>query len=83
MSQMELCLIGKRGKIPQPRGSRNVRQLVTSLRGRHSEKPDEVRKRIEEMFPHQNKIELFARQAPRGWDIWGDEVTPTLVVDWK
>jgi N6-adenosine-specific RNA methylase IME4 len=83
MSQMELCLIGKRGKIPLPRGSRNVRQLVTSLRGRHSEKPDEVRKRIEEMFPYQNKIELFARHAPHGWDVWGDEVAPTLVVDWK
>ena len=43
MSQWELCLIFKRGRIPQPRGSRNVQQLVSSMRGKHSEKPWEVR----------------------------------------
>ena len=74
MSQCELCLIGKRGKIPQPRGARNVRQLIKSLRGRHSEKPAEVRARIDRMFPTQRKIELFARERVRGWDAWGDEV---------
>jgi N6-adenosine-specific RNA methylase IME4 len=76
MSQCELCLLGKKkgGKIPQPRGARNVRQLVPSLRGRHSEKPNEVRLRIEKMFPEQNKIELFARQKSEGWSSWGNEV---------
>ena len=28
MSQCELCLVFKKGKIPQPRGARNVRQLL-------------------------------------------------------
>lgn len=74
MSQVELCLIGKRGKIPQPRGARNVRQLVSEMRGEHSSKPEEVRKRIEQMFPTQSKIELFARTKVQGWDSWGDEV---------
>lgn len=76
MSQCELCLLGKKkgGKIPLPRGARNVRQLVSSLRGRHSEKPNEVRLRIEKMFPTQNKIELFARQKAKGWSSWGNEV---------
>lgn len=74
MSQVELCLVGKRGKIPTPRGARNVRQLVSVKRGRHSAKPDEVRKRIEEMFPQQTKIELFARETVKGWDCWGNEV---------
>ena len=32
-----------------------------------------IRKRIEEMFPEQNKIELFAREAPEGWDVHGNE----------
>ena len=67
MSQCEICLIGKKGKIPQPRGARNVRQLVSELRTKHSKKPDEVRKRIEKMFPTQNKVELFARQETEGW----------------
>ena len=60
-----------RGKIPGPRGARNVRQLVSIKRGRHSEKPAEVRRRIDEMFPELRKIELFARgQARTGWTVW-------------
>lgn len=74
MSQCELCLVFKRGKIPRPRGARNVRQLVSEPRGPHSVKPDEVRRRIELMFPRQAKIELFARAPAPGWDTWGDEI---------
>ena len=74
MSQCELCLIGKVGKIPRPRGARNIRQYVQHKRERHSKKPDEVRKRIEEMFPTQKKLELFAREKNDGWDYWGNEV---------
>jgi N6-adenosine-specific RNA methylase IME4 len=80
MSQCELCLIGKRGRIPEPRGARNVRQLVESLRGAHSVKPAEVRERIVEMFPTQSKIELFARQRADGWDAWGDEVKSDIIL---
>ena len=74
MSQCELCLVFRRGKIPQPRGARNMRQLVQIKRTRHSEKPDAVRERIEKMFPHQCKIELFARKRHQGWDAWGLEI---------
>ena len=74
MSQCELCLAFKRGRIPAPRGARNVRQLVRARRGPHSRKPDEVRRRIEEMFPALRKIELFARGAhAEGWAAWGLE----------
>ena len=74
MSQCELCLIGKRGKIPSPRGARNVRQLVSIERGAHSAKPEEVRNRIELMFPSQSKLELFARNTANNWDCFGNEV---------
>ena len=76
MSNCELCLTfkNKKGKIPVPRGSRNERQLVRAPNTRHSEKPDEVRRRIERMFPTQRKIELFARQRVAGWTSWGNEV---------
>ncbi len=74
MSQCELCLVGKRGRIPKPRGARNVRQLVSALRGEHSEKPAEVRSRIDAMFPTQPKLELFARNTTPGWHVWGNEV---------
>lgn len=74
MSQCELCLVFKRGRIPRPRGARNVRQLVSERRGVHSAKPEEVRRRIERMFPEQAKIELFARGPAPGWDTWGNEI---------
>lgn len=73
MSQCELCLVFKRGKIPTPRGARNIRQLVSELRREHSRKPDEVRTRIEQMFPTQTKLEMFARTTSPGWAVWGNE----------
>ena len=73
MSQCELCLVFKRGKIPGPRGARNIRQLVSEKRNRHSQKPEEIRRRIDAMFPSLRKIELFARSRHRGWKSWGLE----------
>lgn len=74
MSNCELCLVFKRGRIPSPRGARNVQQLVRSPRGKHSEKPWEVLDGIQRMFPTQEKIELFARKKPKGWSVWGLDV---------
>ena len=74
LSQCEYCLIFRRGKIPQPRGKRNIRQFLSEKKRKHSQKPDEVRNRIVEMFPEQSKIELFAREHHPGWDTWGNEV---------
>jgi N6-adenosine-specific RNA methylase IME4 len=74
LSNCELCLVFKKGRIPQPRGARNVQQLVRAPRGAHSVKPSEVRENIMKMFPTQRKIELFARQKPEGWDVWGLDV---------
>lgn len=74
LSQCEQVLLFKRGKIPQPRGTRNERQLVSEKRREHSRKPEEVRTRIERMFPTQQKIELFAREHHDGWDSWGDQL---------
>ena len=74
MSQIEICLVFKKGRIPKPRGARNIRQLVSEKRTRHSAKPAEVRNRITLMFPKQNKIELFARERVQGWDAVGNEI---------
>lgn len=78
LSQCEICLIGKIGKIPLPRGSRKERQYIKSEKERHSKKPNEVRDRISKMFPTQNKIELFSRQKTEGWDIWGNELENSI-----
>jgi len=74
LSNCELCLVFKRGKIPRPRGARNIQQLVRKPRGKHSEKPIEVLKNIEKMFPSQERIELFSRKKIAGWTTWGLDV---------
>lgn len=74
LSYCELCLVFKKGKIPQPRGARNIKQLIRVPRGEHSEKPLEVLNAIEQMFPTQDRIELFARHKPNNWDVWGLDV---------
>jgi N6-adenosine-specific RNA methylase IME4 len=84
MSYCELCLVFKRGKIPQPRGARNVKQLVEAPRGSHSEKPLKVLENIELMFPTQSHIELFSRRRREGWVSWGldliiDQPQKTLI----
>jgi N6-adenosine-specific RNA methylase IME4 len=78
MTQTEPVLCFKKGKIPQPRGTRNERQVVEAMRGRHSEKPREVQERITRMFPSQRKLEMFARESYPGWDCWGNEVSSTV-----
>lgn len=74
MSYCEICLVFKCGRIPKPRGARNIKQLIRSRRGKHSKKPLEVIKGIEKMFPTQDRIELFARNNSINWDVWGLDV---------
>jgi len=78
MSSVEICLVGKRGIIPRPRGARNIRQFLSEKRTEHSKKPDEIRNRIVQMFPTQKKLELFARQRTEGWDVFGNEVEGSI-----
>ena len=74
MSQTEFVLAFKKGRFPTPRGARNIKQLVSVHRGKHSEKPEIVIDGITKMFPMQTKIELFARKNYYGWDNWGLEI---------
>lgn len=74
LSSTEVCLVFKKGKIPTPRGARNIRQFLSQRRKEHSRKPDTIRNRITRMFPTQRKIEIFARQKTPGWDAIGYDV---------
>jgi N6-adenosine-specific RNA methylase IME4 len=76
----EICLLATKGNMSKYLKKRNVRQLVEATRGRHSEKPQEVRNRIVEMFGDIPRIELFARQKVEGWDAWGNEVESDCVL---
>ena len=79
LSQTEFVLAFKKGKFPTPRGARNIRQLLSVHRGKHSEKPIEVIDGITKMFPSQEKIELFARKNYFGWDNWGLEISDSKI----
>lgn len=71
-SNAEIVLLGTKGKLE--RKNKGVKQVVVTQVGEHSEKPHEVRKRIERLFGDIPRIELFARNASKGWDAWGNEM---------
>jgi site-specific DNA-methyltransferase (adenine-specific) len=82
MKQMELVLLGTRGKMTQHLKSRKVRQLVEAARDRkrHSGKPQAIRDKILEMFGDLSRIELFSRQRVDGWHAFGNEVESDVVL---
>lgn len=68
----ELCILATKG---HPRRiSSDVHQVIVSRIEQHSKKPDEARDRIVRLMGDLPRIELFARQSPKGWDVWGNEV---------
>ena len=69
----EFCFIGTRGLNLIKR--RDIEQYVGSPRREHSRKPDEVRKRIVQMCGDLPRIDIFARQRRRDWDVFGDEIS--------
>jgi N6-adenosine-specific RNA methylase IME4 len=67
----ELLLIAERGSLHP---SITPDSIVRAANGRHSEKPDEVYRLIEAMYPQFRRVEVFARSARPGWAVWGNEV---------
>lgn len=54
--------------------SKSVRGIVTTPVMQHSEKPPEVRDRLEQLFGNIPRIELFARERITGWDAIGNDI---------
>ena len=72
----ELCLLATRGR--PKRQAKNVHQVILSHVERHSQKPEEARRRIEALMGDVPRIELFARQKVPGWDAWGNEIASDI-----
>jgi N6-adenosine-specific RNA methylase IME4 len=72
----EDCLFAVRGR--PKRVDCAVRQFISAPKGRHSEKPAEARRRLEQLLGPVRRVELFARCATPDWDIWGNEVVSTI-----
>jgi N6-adenosine-specific RNA methylase IME4 len=77
-SNAEICLIAVKGK-PQ-RIDCGVHQVIISPIEEHSKKPDEIRARILQLVGDLPRVELFARQTPPGWSVWGNEVDCTITL---
>ncbi len=73
----EQCLLATRG-AGLKRTDRSVQRLIVAPRGRHSEKPAEAYRRIERLFGHVSRVELFARNRRAGWDVFGNQVEGSI-----
>jgi N6-adenosine-specific RNA methylase IME4 len=70
----ELLLVGVKGNIPAPAMGDQEISVLDGIVGKHSEKPEEFFRLIEEYFPTLPKIELNRRGPGRpGWTPWGNE----------
>lgn len=69
----ELLLVGTRGNIPAPAMGEQSHSVIDAPVRLHSEKPAAFYLLIEHHFPTLPKIELNARRARAGWDLWGNE----------
>lgn len=74
----EICLFATKGK--PKRQSAGVHQFIISPIEAHSKKPDEARAKIVQLMGDLPRIELFARQSPEGWDVWGNEVECSITL---
>jgi N6-adenosine-specific RNA methylase IME4 len=73
LSRLELILIFTRGQIPAPAPGQQFPQVYRSRRRSHSEKPDELYRDVERLYPNLVKLEMFARKERPGWRTWGNE----------
>ncbi len=71
----ELLLVCTRGSC-LPDNPKLYDSVVSIERtDKHSEKPEEFRKIIDDLYTTGNRIELFARKAPTNWTVWGNEIS--------
>ena len=67
----ELLLICTKGSC-MPDVQKLFDSVVSIGRTEHSRKPKEFREMIDTLYPLGDRLELFAREAPDGWDVWGN-----------
>jgi site-specific DNA-methyltransferase (adenine-specific) len=72
----EVCLLGisKKTKASEQVKAHNIHQIIEAPIESHSKKPDIIREKIVELLGDLPRVELFARNATEGWDVWGNEV---------
>ena len=74
LTEFVLCASNIKTGRPLKLHDESIVQTIFAPKMEHSRKPDEVRSRIDLMYPDVAKIELFARKKYPGWDAWGNEI---------
>lgn len=72
----EFCLLATKGK-PQ-RLDAGVHQVIYAPIDKHSKKPKETREKIVKLCGDVPRLEMFARNATPGWELWGNEIECTV-----
>lgn len=80
----ELCWVITKGSMPPH--EKLVAETLLAPRGKHSEKPEEIRLRIQRMYPldktQYDHVELFGRNAAiPGWRIFGNAINGKDIFD--
>ena len=75
-----IAVKGKPGNLVADHGVRAFRQAVV---GRHSAKPPEFRDDIVKMCGDAPRLEMFAREATPGWDVFGNEAPGSIKIGVK
>ena len=71
----EVCL---RARGHPKRQAANIHQWLSFRLSRPTAKTGRGRDKIVALMGDLPRVELFARQIPPGWDVWGNEVQSTL-----
>jgi N6-adenosine-specific RNA methylase IME4 len=71
--QHELLLVATKGSPPAPDAGDRPSSVYREPRGEHSAKPEHYYELIQRLYPDFSKLELFARDNPEGWNVWGNE----------
>lgn len=74
MWSTEFCLFGQKKNAWKRPNKYGIKTLVTEKPRKHSQKPEAMYELIECFAGDVSKIELFARNRRKGWDVWGDEI---------
>jgi site-specific DNA-methyltransferase (adenine-specific) len=80
-SNAEICLLAVKGK--PKRLDMGVHSVIHSQIRKHSEKPPETRDLILRLVGDLPRLEMFARSAPEGWDVFGNEAPNSIEIPSK
>ena len=75
-SNSELCLMAVKGK--PKRISAKVHSVVMEPIDKHSKKPEIIKDKIVELIGDLPRLEMFAREKTKGWDVFGNEVEESI-----